>query len=50
MQPDAQMIVTWLSSDYNFFQNGTLRASMNEDLGKFVYDSMPQRTKKRQKP
>ena len=43
------MIVTGCLVTITFFQNGALPyiAIMNEDIGKFVYDSMQQRTKKK---
>ena len=37
------MTFHWFPSDYNIFQNGAL-AIMNEEIGKFVYESMQQRT------
>ena len=52
-QPDSQVIVKWLPSNYNiFFSKSRLSkwiAIMNDDIGKFGYDSMQQRRKKYEK-
>ncbi len=52
-QPDSQVIVKWLPSNYNiFFSKSRLSkwiAIMNDDIGKFGYDSMQQGRKKYEK-
>jgi hypothetical protein len=46
-QPDSQVIVTGWAVAITFFKMAAHRiATMNDDIGKFEYDSMQKRTKK----
>ena len=45
-QPDSQVVVTGCPMTITFFKMAAYRiAIMNDDIGKFGYDSMQQRTK-----